>query len=202
MYLIKQGAYIELNSDHCNLGDVLLQVSLTLKAIDKVFVQSDGRYFPKSRCMGNMIIPMNGARISSHCPIDWSRSITPVQHSYHTIGYEEISVDGLYNFTLTAEDIDGSYCVGSDSNLIVFVNPASFIRKRSFVTDSFILSFLTPTTTGVSVGHTLIIMITDLNPSETVLSLAQGYVYQGGLEGDAMMGLHFDGQHLGNNASM
>ncbi|CAF2363689.1 unnamed protein product [Rotaria sp. Silwood2] len=152
--------------------------------------------------MGNMIIAMDGARISSHCLIDRSRSLTPVQHAYNTIGFEQITVDGLYSFTLTAESIDGSYCVGTGSNLIVFVNPATSIRKKSLEIDSSILSFPTPNTTGVPVGHMPIITITDLNPSETVVSLAQGYVYQGGLEGDAMMGLYFDGQHLGNNASM
>jgi hypothetical protein len=149
-----------------------------------------------------MIIAMNGIPISSNCSIDWGRSLIPVQHSYNTIGFLTVPTDGLYNFTLMAENIDGAYCVGSGSNLIVFINPALFMRKASLKTDSRVFSFPTPTTTGVPVGHTPIVEIVDIDPSQPVLSLAQGYVYLSGLEGDAMMGLYFDGQNLGNNASM
>lgn len=202
VHSIKQGSYAELSSDHCNTGDILLTISLFLKKNDKVLVQSDGRYFPKSRCKGDMIIAMNGARISSSCLMEWSRSMTPAQHSYNTIGFEEITTDGIYNFTLTAEYIDGFYCVGAGSNLIVFVNPASSIKKASLQLDSSVFSFPTPTVTGRPVGHTPVVTINGLDRSEAVISLAQGYAYQAGLEGDAMMGLYFDGQHLGNNVSM
>ncbi|CAM4863333.1 unnamed protein product [Rotaria socialis] len=50
--------------------------------------------------------------------------------------------------------------------------------------------------------HTPIITINGLNHSKPVVSLAQGYIYQGGLEGDAMTRLYFDEQHLRNNVFM
>ncbi|CAF4473175.1 unnamed protein product, partial [Rotaria magnacalcarata] len=52
-----------------------------------------------------------------------------------------------------------------------------------------VFSFPTPTKTGIPVRHTRIITINGLNHSEPVVSFAQGYAYQGGLEVDAMMGL-------------
>eukprot|EP01121_Diplochlamys_sp_Union-15-3_P009188 TRINITY_DN2486_c0_g1_i1.p1 TRINITY_DN2486_c0_g1~~TRINITY_DN2486_c0_g1_i1.p1 ORF type:complete len:344 (-),score=51.01 TRINITY_DN2486_c0_g1_i1:255-1286(-) len=196
-----QSVYDFLSNDDC-VNSILISKTISLNVGDRVLVQSDGNYFPRSKCFGNVYISMNSQRISSNNAINWRDSAYPVQHSYNTIGFEEITIKGTYTFSLVSEKTDGEYCVGAGSNLIVFVNPATVITKQVLSKDILNFSFITPTKQGIPVPHHPLLVNSNIIPNEPLIALASGYVYKSGTEGDAMWGIYINGLNAGNNVSM
>ncbi len=131
-----QSQYLALPADvTVTTKTTLLHASLSLSKAAKVLVVSDGRFYQTAtNSAAYLHIDIGGTPAGNNAIIDWRGSSAPAQHSYEIVGFRSLSA-GTYNIDLVGDFIAGSYAVAADSNLIVFVNPATQIKAMSLPVD-------------------------------------------------------------------
>ncbi len=187
---------------------VLLQNSVNLKSADNILVQSDGRYFLSSGSVAALMqVYVDGKPIGNESVIDWRNSNSIQQHSFNSIGAIYLSA-GRHTIQLIGSVIggNGSFAVGANSNLSIFVHPAENLLASEMKNDTAPIDLdtsawdskntIAPAYPGLNIAS----IVTRPNPGD-IVAISSGRVYKYGADGDALLKIYENGVDPGNNYS-
>lgn len=209
------GQYLSLATDQLvSSNSTLISTTINVPTATKVFVNSDGRYYPSSStATGNVYITVDGVRASNFSLIQWAGSTNPRQHSYNSAGATTLAA-GNHTIALIAGQTTGAYFVGAGSNLSIMTNPASQVFYTETTADSSIIDLSTsplipapppPATIPMSNYNSLprvpqLSQIVNSNGTQ-IIALGSGRAYvptaSAGFMGDAMWGILYDNNFVG-----
>ena len=180
----------------------LAQHTLSLPIAQWVYLQSDGRAYPTSGKASVAIwINVDGAKSSNLSIIDWSKSSSPQQHSFNTIGAVYLAA-GNHTVSLRGKSLNsGKFSVGAETNLISLVNPASTVKVSTRGVDSGVLTYnvsglgaTSPLPHTAQVSHN----VTGSDGAK-VFAISSARIYQFGNPGDPLTTIALDGNTQPND---
>ena len=194
--------YSALSSDvYVTTATTILSSTINFTSTSKVYVQSDGRYFPGVNAYAAMQLYLDGNAIGSGSIIDWHTTTHDAQHSFNCIAAVTVS-PGSHTFTLRATPISGTFTVGADSNLCVMTDITANMQSAGLASDSPVYNF---TTNGIlppnELPHSPLISLNVNNTSGPIIALGSARAYSIA-DGDMMLGIYKDGAALPNDQAL
>ncbi len=198
-----ESAYLQLSSDQMiQTATSVLSKNIYLSHQTKVFLQSDGRFFPNSggtKAMMQINVDNNPAGNISL--IDWSNTSETAQHSFNCIAAVTLPA-GSHTISLVAVPVSGTFTVGMGSNLCIMANITANMQSVTLNTDTQMYDFTTYNIQPPEpIPHSPLLSCTVNNSAGPVIALASARAYSS-RSGDKMLGIFKDGEALPNDQAL
>ncbi len=195
--------YLELENDTTVWlrNKTILTKTISLQSTSKIFLQSDGRYYPSGNACASMQIYVDSVGVSNTSITDWQNATSKAQHSYNCIA-EVTLPSGTHTISLVARPIAGTFKVGAGSNLCILMGVTVNMQSSTLSADTQTYNFTTyGCNNTTAVPHSPIISSSINNSSGPIIALGSARAYSS-VTGDKMLGIYDNGEPLPNNQGM